>query len=94
MTQDRCTVCIERTIGSELFWTHPMELLGAWVLLNVVSVRSETQSVLVQDRCMVCAKRTIGLESFCMHPMVLLGDEALVEAPFGPFGDSANLDAI
>ena len=25
--------------------------------------------------------------------MVLLGDEAEVEAHFGPFGDSANLDA-
>jgi hypothetical protein len=28
-----------------------------------------------------------------MHLMVLLGDEAQVEAPFGPFADSANLDA-
>ena len=26
--QDRCTVCAESTIGSESFWTHPMELLG------------------------------------------------------------------
>jgi hypothetical protein len=25
--------------------------------------------------------------------MVLVGDEAQVEAHFGPFGDSANLDA-
>jgi hypothetical protein len=28
-----------------------------------------------------------------MHPMVLLGDEVQVEPRFGPFGDSANLDA-
>jgi hypothetical protein len=28
-----------------------------------------------------------------MHPLVLLGDEAQVEALFGLFGDSANLDA-
>jgi hypothetical protein len=28
-----------------------------------------------------------------MQPMVLLGDEAQVDACFGPFGDSANLDA-
>jgi hypothetical protein len=28
-----------------------------------------------------------------MYPMVLLGDEALPDAHFGPFGDSANLDA-
>ena len=28
-----------------------------------------------------------------MHPMVPLGYEAQVEARFGPFGESANLDA-
>jgi hypothetical protein len=28
-----------------------------------------------------------------VHPMVLLGDKAQVETRFGPFGDSANLDA-
>ena len=43
---------------------------------------------------MVYAKRTIELEkSFWTHPMVLLGTEAPVEARFGLFGDSANLDA-
>ena len=31
-------------------------------------------------------------KSFCTLLMVLLGDEAHVEARFGPFGDSANLD--
>ena len=31
-------------------------------------------------------------KSFWMHPMVLLGDEAEVQASFGPFRDSANLD--
>ena len=29
LTQDRCTVCVEHTIGFEKsFWMHPMELLG------------------------------------------------------------------
>jgi hypothetical protein len=28
------------------------------------------------------------------HPMELIGDEAEVEACFGPFGDSANLDEV
>ena len=28
LTQDWCAVCIKRTIGSEIFWTHLMELLG------------------------------------------------------------------
>jgi hypothetical protein len=34
----------------------------------------------------------LALKSFWAHPMVHLGGEAKVEAPFGPFGDSANLD--
>ena len=59
-----------------------MELLG-----DVGHVESHffyvwTVLVSVQDGCMVWT-----------HPMVPLGDEAQVEARFGPFGDSANLDA-
>ena len=32
-------------------------------------------------------------KSFWTHPVVLLGDEGQMEARFGLFGDSANLDA-
>ena len=35
----------------------------------------------------------LAQKSFWMHLMVALGDEAQLEARFGPFGDSANLDA-
>jgi hypothetical protein len=28
-----------------------------------------------------------------MHRMVLLGDETQIEAPFGPFGYSGNLES-
>ena len=28
LTQDRCPVCAERTIVSEIVWMHPMEQLG------------------------------------------------------------------
>ena len=28
LTQDRCTVCVEHTIGSEIILDAPMELLG------------------------------------------------------------------
>jgi hypothetical protein len=59
----------------------------------LVSVHLEIALILTQDRCTVCAKYTIGSEIVWTHPMVLLGDEALVEARFCPFGDSANLDA-
>ena len=64
-----------------------------WVLWNFVSDRLEIVLVSVEDRCMVCAKRTTGSDIVFNVPMVLLGDEAQVEVPFSPFGDSANLDA-
>ena len=35
----------------------------------------------------------IGLDIVSDAPDVLLGDEAQVQASFGPFGVSANLDA-
>ena len=60
---------------------------------NLVSIRLEIVLVLVQDRCTVCAKRTIGSETILDAPMVLLGDEAQVQARFGPFGDSANVES-
>jgi hypothetical protein len=47
-TQDRCTVCIERMIGSEI-------ILEALDCLEIVLIS-------VQDRCMVCAECTTGME--------------------------------
>ena len=64
-----------------------------WVLLNLVSDCLEIVLVSVEDRCTVCAKRTTALDIVFNTLMVLLGDEAQVEAPFSPFGESANLDA-
>ena len=64
-----------------------------WVLWNLTSIVLETVLVSVQDKCMVCAKHTIGSEIILDHLMVPLGDEAQVEARFGPFEHSANLDA-
>ena len=70
-----------------------MELRGDGVMWNLVSFRLETVLVSVQNRCMVCAKRIIGSEIVLYTPDVLLGDEPHVEACFGPFGDSANVDS-
>jgi hypothetical protein len=28
LVQDKCTICAKHTIGSKLFWTHPMVLRG------------------------------------------------------------------
>ena len=64
-----------------------------WVLWNLVSDRMEIVLVSVEDMCTVYAKRTMGSDIIFNALMVLLGDEAQVEAPLSPFGDSANLDA-
>ena len=64
-----------------------------WVSWNLVSDHSEIMLVSVEDRCTVCAKCTKGSDIVFNALMVLLGDEAQVEAPISPFGDSANLDA-
>ena len=59
-----------------------------WVMWNLTSFRLETVLVSVQDRCMVCPRRTIGSE------IVLdATDKGQVEAHFGLFRDSDNLDA-
>ena len=58
-----------------------------------MSVHLETVLLSVQDRSMVCAKRIIGSEIVSNTMMVLLCVEAQVDARFGQFGDSANLDA-
>ena len=49
--------------------------------------------MLVQDRCMVCDRCTIGSEIILDAPDGTTGDEAQVEARFGPFRHSANIDA-
>ena len=48
----------------------------------------------VQDRCMVCARCIIGSKIVLDAPDGTIDDQAQVEARFGPFGHSANLDAI
>ena len=39
-----------------------MQLLGEWVMSNLVLIRLDMVLASVQDRCTVCAKHTIGLE--------------------------------
>jgi hypothetical protein len=60
-------------------------------MLNLVCL--EIVLSLIQDWCMICVKHTIGSKSFWTHPMVFLGVEAEVDARFGLFGDSVDLDA-
>jgi hypothetical protein len=46
---------------SEIMWDAPMELLGEWVLWNLISIRLEIVLVSVQYRSTVYAER-IGSE--------------------------------
>jgi hypothetical protein len=61
LTQDRCIVCAEHTIGSEIILDAPN---GTPTRLKwkLISACLEIVLILGQDCCMVCAKRTIGLE--------------------------------
>ena len=62
LVQDRCMVCAECTICSEIVLDAPDGTPWCWVMWNQVSIRLEIILVLVQDRCTVCAERTIGSE--------------------------------
>ena len=63
-----------------------------WVMWNLSTLCLETVLLYVQDRCLVCDRRTIGSEIVLDAPDGTTSNEALVEAHFGPLGDSANLD--
>ena len=62
LMQDRCMVCVERTIGSKIILDTRWHSLVTWVMWNLDSFRLETVLVLVQDICTLCAKRTSGSE--------------------------------
>jgi hypothetical protein len=67
-----------------------MELLGEWVLWNLVSVRLETMLVSMQYRCMVCTKRNIGSEIILDAPIEttrLQGSEIIFDMPDGTPGE-------
>jgi hypothetical protein len=62
LTQDRCMVCAERTIGSKNCPARPQWYSVMWVMWNLFSFHLEIVLVSVRDRCMVCAKHTIDSE--------------------------------
>ena len=60
LTQDRCSVCVERTIGLEIILDAPdgtRRCRGSCGMLLLLSL--EIVLVSVQDRCPISAKRTI-----------------------------------
>jgi hypothetical protein len=61
LMQDRYTVCVERTIGSEIVLDTPDVKVTRlkWML---VLVCLETVLILTKDGCTVCVERAIGSE--------------------------------
>jgi hypothetical protein len=82
-TQDRCIVCADRVIGSEIILGAPMELLRYVGQVKARLGLFAGRVHLTQDRSMVCAEYTIDMEIFWAHPMVVLVDVGQVEAHFG-----------
>ena len=63
LTQDRCMVCDERTIGSKIVLNALDGILRDMGHVESRSGCLDMVLVLVQDRCTVCAKHTKGLDS-------------------------------
>jgi hypothetical protein len=91
LKQDRCTVCAECTIGSEIVLVDPMDLLNDIGHLESC-FNPFGDCVIVSAKLRVRFAPNIAHKSFWTHPIVLLGDKAQVDARFGLFRDSANLD--
>jgi hypothetical protein len=91
---DACTICAERAIGSKIVLSAP-DGTPRWrgVKWKLVLVRLEIVLILAQDRCMFVPNVPWALKSFWAHPIELLGNVGQVEAHFGTFHDSVNLDA-
>ena len=70
-----------------------MELLGEWVMSNLISIRLETLLVSVHDRCTVDAIRTIGLEIILKAPDGTPRWHGSCGISFWPFGDSVSVGA-
>jgi hypothetical protein len=85
-------VCAELTIrlGNHIGHTQWNSYV-TWVMWNLASIRSEMVLASLLG-AQFARNLPIGTKSFWRHPMVLIGDEAQIEAHFGPFGDSANLE--
>ena len=62
LMQDRCTVCVEHTIGSDIILDAPDGILGDMGHVESHFIPFGDSFVSVQDRCMVCARCIIGLQ--------------------------------
>jgi hypothetical protein len=64
-----------------------------WVKLKQASVYLEMVLISMLDWSMICAESTMGMEIFLAPPGGPPRWRGLMEAHFGPFGDSVNQHA-
>ena len=92
--KDRCTVCMERTIFSEINLDAPDRTPRSCVSYGI-SLQSVWRHC--KFRCKIGAwfahNAPKAQKPLWKHPMIILVEEAQVEVRFDLFGDSANLDA-
>ena len=85
---------MERTIGLEIVWDTPdRTLVDVGHMESLFFPFGDSVSVGARLVHALCQTYQRLRKSFWTHSMVPRGDEAQVEARFGPFGHSANLDA-
>jgi hypothetical protein len=90
----QCMICAECTIGLEII-LYALNGTPRWRGSCGILFLSIQRWCYCQSKigAQFAPNESWDQNSFWTHPMVLLGDEAQVEAHFGLFGDSANLDA-
>jgi hypothetical protein len=62
LTQDRCAVCTEHTVGSQILWDAPNGIASDMGRVEFRFGPFGTVLVLVQERCTICTEHTIGIE--------------------------------
>jgi hypothetical protein len=62
LAQDRCTVCAERTMGREIFFSTPDITSDDIGQVEVISVYLEIVLISMQDRCTVYTECTTSIE--------------------------------
>jgi hypothetical protein len=66
--QDRCTVYVIHTMGSEIIFDTPSSTSGDEDQVELDLVSLEIGLILTQDRCTICDEHTIGSENILDTP--------------------------
>jgi hypothetical protein len=94
LSQERCTVHAEHTIGSDIIFNAP-DGTSRWCGSYGISCRPIWRQC--QFRCKIGARFVPNLpyaqKSFWTHPIELLGDVGYVESCFSLFGDTISVGA-